>query len=217
MILGGLAEIRVDKSGGKPAATRTAASTQQEPPQKQPLKPKKHWAVAAAENQRRIDSQRGPSSRSGLYSLREFVDCCWVCVADLPPVQTDGNIPLNQGTYDEAAQSALFQQSVMEWRKARAAAKAKESGGSVSLIDGNDVSNWATVQCFDMCRTTMLGRQWLRTPRSTLARHWMEVARCCKVVTTRQSKAVFSSSRSCNGARIGLEPHQARRPTTVSG
>lgn len=54
----------------------------------------------------------------------------------LPPVQAAGtaDTPLNQGHYDEAAQSALFQQSVMEWRKARAAAKAAEAGASVSLL-----------------------------------------------------------------------------------
>eukprot|EP00750_Incisomonas_marina_P012122 INCI16585.2.p1 GENE.INCI16585.2~~INCI16585.2.p1 ORF type:complete len:551 (-),score=121.31 INCI16585.2:314-1966(-) len=111
MILGGLAEIRVDKSAATSSASASSQASRQAPApqQKEPLKPRKHWAVAAAENQRRIDERGG-----------------------LPPVQAAGtaDTPLNQGHYDEAAQSALFQQSVMEWRKARAAAKAAEAGAS---------------------------------------------------------------------------------------
>ncbi len=34
---------------------------------------------------------------------------------------------LTDGVYDEAEQSRLFQQSVMEWRKARAASKGEET------------------------------------------------------------------------------------------
>ena len=73
----------------------------------------------------------------------------------LPPVQAAGtaDTPLNQGHYDEAAQSALFQQSVMEWRKARAAAKAAEAGASVSFIHVND---WPDVALIFLLKLTFI-------------------------------------------------------------